>query len=69
MMRTICYQIQEVSNKEAEVQMKKFLQEEKKKGLKYVTVLDFYTALHLPFEQINKIMENLEKEGVVGESE
>lgn len=69
MMRTITYQIQEVSDKEAELQIRSFLQEEKKKGLRYVTVLDFYAALHLPPEQINRIMAKLEKEGVVGESE
>ena len=69
MMRTITYQIQEVSDEEAEIQIKECLTEIKKKGQKYVTFIDFYTALHLPPEQINRVMEKLEKEGIVGKGE
>ena len=71
MMRTITetYQGQEVSDEEAEVLMKEFLLEIKKKGIKSVGIFDFMDELKLPPEQINKIMEKLVKEGVVGESE
>lgn len=71
MMRTITetYQIQEVSDKEAEVLIKEFLLERKKKGIKSVGIFDFMDELKLPPEQINKIMEKLEKEGVVKESD
>ncbi len=71
MMRTITetYQVQEVSDEEAEVLMKEFLLEIKKKGIKSVGIFDFMDELKLPPEQINKIMEKLVKEGVVGESE
>ena len=70
-MRTITetYQVQEVSDEQAEVLMKEFLLEIKKKGIKSVGIFDFMDELKLPPEQINKIMEKLVKEGVVGESE
>ncbi len=69
MMRTITYQIQEVSDKEAEMQIREFIEERKKKITKSFNVLDIYTVLHLPPEQTNKIMMKLEKEGIVSESE
>mgnify|MGYP001579916921 FL=1 len=69
MMRTITYQIQEVSDKEAEMQIREFIEERKKKITKSFNVLDIYTVLHLPPEQTNKIMMKLKKEGIVSESE
>jgi len=71
MMRTITetYQIQEVSDEEAEILMKEFLLERKKKGIKLVSLFDFMEALKLPPEQINRIMEKLEEEGAVRESD
>jgi len=69
MMRTITYQIQEVSDREAEIQIRAFIEERKKKIVKSFNVLDVYSDLKLPTEQINKIMMKLEREGVVTESE
>ena len=69
MMRTITYQIQEVSDKEAENKIRQFIEERKKKVVKSFNVLDIYSDLKLPPEQINKIMMRLEKEGVVKDSE
>ncbi|MBS3144863.1 hypothetical protein J4208_04730 [Candidatus Woesearchaeota archaeon] len=68
-MRTITYQIQEVSDREAEIQIRAFIEERKKKIVKSFNVLDVYSDLKLPTEQINKIMMKLEREGVVTESE
>jgi len=68
-MRTITYQIQEVSDEEAEIQIRAFIEERKKKIVKSFNVLDVYSDLKLPTEQINKIMMKLEREGLVTESE
>ncbi|GEM_PF-5616906 len=70
MMRTIThtYQIQEVSDEEAEILMKEFIEERKKKGIREISELDFYVYLHLPIEQANRIMPRLAKKGIVKES-
>ena len=69
MTQTFEEQLLNISDKEAEVKIRAFLQERKKQGLKDVNALDFYVYLHLPAPQVDRIMNKLIKEGLVKESE
>ncbi len=69
MTQTFEEQLLNISDTEAEVKIREFLQERKKQGLKDVNALDFYVYLHLPAPQVDRIMTKLVKEGVVGESD
>lgn len=62
-------QLQELPEKEAELKIREFIQERKKKGAKEINILEFMIKLHLPGDQIDRIMTKLVKEGVVGESD
>ena len=69
MVQTFEEQLLNISDKEAEVKIRAFLQERKKQGLKDVNALDFYVYLRLPAPQVDRIMTKLVKERVVGESD
>jgi len=52
---------------EAEAEIKEFILERKKTGEHKVSVFDIFTSLLLPMEQIERIMENFEREGRIRE--
>ena len=56
-----------VSDKEAKFNIKCHLKELKKKGGKKVGIIDLLSQFSYPAQQIERVMEKLEKEGVVKE--
>lgn len=59
-----CNQPYVISDSEAEEKIKSYLIDLKKKGIKKVSIIDIIERLHLPAEQIDKIMEKLKNNGV-----
>lgn len=56
--------IREVSDEDAAVEIKKYLKEQKCKGISKIYLLDLIDELRLPTEQIERIMSSLESLGV-----
>ena len=69
MRQTFEEQLLNISDQEAEVKIRSFLQERKDQKLKDISALDFYVYLHLPAPQVDRIMTKLVKEGLVKESD
>lgn len=56
-----------VSDKEAKVSIKRYLKELKKKGEKKVGIIELLSQFSYPAQQIERVMEKLEKERMVKE--
>ncbi len=55
----------EISDEEARLELISYLKKNKKEGRGRVTVLDITSYLNIPAEQVERILEKLEKEGAV----
>jgi len=53
-----------VSDSRAEKEISQFLLRRKRGGKQLVSALDVYAELHLPFDQINAILEKLKSKGL-----
>ena len=59
--------IYELPEKEAEMKIKRFILEKKEKGEMVFDDLEIMEKLKIPLEQVDRILEKLEKEGVIRE--
>ena len=56
-----------ISDPQATVQIKQFIEFQKKSGKTFTDDFEIMEKLHLPIEQVDLVLENLEKGGVVHE--
>ncbi|MCC7573502.1 MAG: hypothetical protein KO464_08960 [Candidatus Methanofastidiosum sp.] len=56
-----------LSDKGAKLILKEILESLKSEGIKEIDIIDLYSKSNLPFVQINKVMEELETDGLVKE--
>ena len=58
-----------LTDEEAETEIRDLISDYHAEGKNGMNIINIYIKLNLPFEQINKIMSKLEKEGIVQESD